>query len=59
MTMFLLVLPAVILAGFLYPVGTMPASFRWLSLLDPVRHLLVIVREVFLKGQGIADEAVP
>jgi ABC-2 type transport system permease protein len=54
LTMFLFILPAVILAGFLYPVETMPAFFRWLSLLDPVRHFLVIVRVIFLKGEGIA-----
>ena len=54
LTMFLFILPAVILAGFLYPVETMPAFFRWLSLLDPVRHFLVIVRAIFLKGEGIA-----
>ncbi|HYO47299.1 MAG TPA: ABC transporter permease [Gemmatimonadota bacterium] len=51
----LFVFPAVILAGFLYPVEMMPAFFRWLSPLDPVRHILVIVRAVFLKGQGIVD----
>ena len=54
LTMFLFILPAVILAGFLYPVETMPAFFRWLSLLDPVRHFLVVVRAIFLKGEGIA-----
>jgi ABC-2 type transport system permease protein len=54
MTMFLFLLPAIILAGFLYPVHTMPAFFRWLSMLDPVRHFLVIVRAIFLKGEGIA-----
>jgi ABC-2 type transport system permease protein len=53
MTMFLFVLPAVILSGFLYPTDTMPAFFRWLSLLDPVRHFLVIVRGIFLKGEGV------
>jgi len=55
MTMFLFILPAVILAGFLYPVDTMPAFFRWLSLLDPVRHFLTIVRGIFLKGEGVLD----
>lgn len=55
MTMFLFVLPAIILAGFLYPVETMPPFFRWLSMLDPVRHFLVIVRAIFLKGDGILD----
>jgi len=55
MTMFLFILPAVILAGFLYPVETMPAFFRWIAMLDPVRHFLVIVRAIFLKGSGIVE----
>jgi ABC-2 type transport system permease protein len=54
MTMFLFILPAVILGGFLYPVETMPALFRWLSMLNPVRHFLYVVRAIFLKGEGIA-----
>lgn len=54
MTMFLFILPAVILGGFLFPVETMPTPFRWLSLLDPVRHFLHVVRAIFLKGEGIA-----
>jgi ABC-2 type transport system permease protein len=32
----------------------MPAPFRWLSVLDPVRHFLHVVRAIFLKGEGIA-----
>lgn len=55
LTMFLFMLPAVILGGFLYPIETMPAFFRWLSLLDPVRHFLVVVRAIFLKGAGVTD----
>jgi len=55
MVMFLLLLPAVILSGFMYPVHTMPAFFQALSLLNPVRHFLEIVRGVFLKGDGVLD----
>jgi ABC-2 type transport system permease protein len=55
MTMFLFLLPAIIISGFLYPTYTMPAFFRWLSLLDPIRHFLVIVRGIFLKGQGVLE----
>lgn len=55
MTMFLFFLPAVILSGFLYPVYTMPAFFQWLSLLDPIRHFLTVVRGIFLKGEGVLD----
>lgn len=55
MSMFLVLLPAVILSGFMYPIETMPAFFQWLTLGNPVRWFLEIVRAVFLKGAGIAD----
>jgi ABC-2 type transport system permease protein len=45
----------VILSGFMYPVKSMPVFFQKLTLLNPVRHFLEIVRGVFLKGEGIAD----
>lgn len=54
MTMFLFLLPAIILSGFFYPISSMPVAFRWLTLLNPVRHFLEVVRAVFLKGEGIA-----
>ncbi|MGH7475503.1 MAG: ABC transporter permease [Longimicrobiales bacterium] len=55
MGMFLLILPALVLSGFLYPIHTMPQIFQWLTLLNPVRYFLEIVRAIFLKGAGIAD----
>jgi ABC-2 type transport system permease protein len=53
MSMFLFFQPAIILSGFFYPVDNMPIVFQWLTLLNPVRHFLEIVRAVFLKGAGI------
>lgn len=55
MTMFLFMLPAIILSGFFYPISSMPAFFQWLTLANPVRHFLTIVRSIFLKGTGIAE----
>lgn len=55
MSMFLFFLPAIILSGFMYPVETMPQFFQTLSLLNPLRHFLEIVRGVFLKGDGFLD----
>lgn len=55
MAMFLLILPALILSGFMYPIRTMPAFFQALTLLNPVRHFLEIIRAIFLKGAGVAD----
>jgi ABC-2 type transport system permease protein len=54
MTMFLFLLPAIILSGFFYPISSMPTGFRWMTLLNPVRHFLEVVRAVFLKGEGVA-----
>lgn len=55
--MFLFLLPAIILSGFLYPVETMPEIFQVLTLANPLRHFLEIVRGVFLKGSGIGELA--
>ncbi len=55
MTMFLVLMPAIILSGFFYPISSMPEIFQWITVLNPVRHFLEIVRAIFLKGAGIAD----
>lgn len=52
MTMFMFLLPAIILSGFFYPVSSMPTVFQWITLANPVRHFLEIVRDLFLKGTG-------
>jgi ABC-2 type transport system permease protein len=55
LSMFLFILPAIILSGFLYPVETMPDFFQTLTLANPLRHFLEVVRGVFLKGAGFSD----
>lgn len=57
LSMFLFILPAIILSGFLYPIETMPALFQQLTLANPLRHFLEVVRGVFLKGSGMAELA--
>jgi ABC-2 type transport system permease protein len=53
MSMFMVILPAIILSGFMYPIESMPAVVRLVTLANPIRHYLVIVRGVFLKGAGL------
>lgn len=55
LSMFLFMLPAIILSGFLYPVETMPELFQVLTLGNPLRHFLEIVRGIFLKGTGFVE----
>ena len=52
LTSFLLIMPLMLLSGFMFPVTSMPAVFQWLTLANPVRHFLEIDRAVFLKGAG-------
>jgi ABC-2 type transport system permease protein len=48
-------LPALIFSGFMFPVSSMPQAFQYLTLVNPVRHFLEVVRAVFLKGTGAGD----
>ncbi|GLH72487.1 transport permease protein [Geothrix limicola] len=52
MTAFFFLLPVFMLSGFVYPIANMPEAVQWLTLLNPLRHYLVIIRGVFLKGLG-------
>jgi len=53
MSNFLIFMPMILLSGFMFPVSSMPRAFQWITLLNPVRHYLVVVRGIFLKGAGI------
>ena len=49
---FFLYLPALLLSGFIFPIANMPEVFQWLTLLNPLRYFLEIIRGIFLKGIG-------
>ncbi|MBI4459520.1 MAG: ABC transporter permease [Acidobacteria bacterium] len=45
--------PAFLLSGFVFPIANMPAPIQWLTLLNPLRYFIEIIRALFLKGVGI------
>lgn len=53
LTTFLVFMPVILLSGFLFPVESMPEVFQWVTLANPLRHYLEVVRGVFLKGAGL------
>ena len=53
--MILALLPAAILSGFLYPIKAMPQFFQAITIVNPLRHFIEIVRYIFLKGAGLAE----
>lgn len=50
---FFVIMPAVVLSGFAFPIQNMPLPAQYLTYLDPLRYFMVIIRDVFLKGGGI------
>jgi ABC-2 type transport system permease protein len=53
LTTFFINLPIVQTSGAIAPIETMPPFFQTISLLNPLRHYVKIVRGVLLKGNGL------
>jgi ABC-2 type transport system permease protein len=53
MATFLFFAPAVLLSGLMFPIENMPLAVQYGTYLNPLRYFLVIIRGVFLKGNGI------
>ena len=49
---FLFMVPAVILSGFATPIANMPKAVQMITVIDPLRYFLIILRKVFLEGAG-------
>jgi ABC-2 type transport system permease protein len=48
-----LMLPTIILSGFIFPIKNMPEILQWLSHIMPARYFITIIRSIMLKGVGI------
>lgn len=53
LTSFFLNLPLIQLSGAIAPLESMPEVLKYLSLLNPLRHYVEIVRGIMLKGVGL------
>ena len=49
-----LMMPTLLLSGFIFPLDSLPWPLQWLSHLVPARWFLMIVRGIMLKGAGLA-----
>jgi ABC-2 type transport system permease protein len=52
LSMFALMLPTILLSGFVFPVENMPDPLQWLSHLMPSKWFIIIVKSIMLKGLG-------
>ncbi|MBN1198138.1 MAG: ABC transporter permease [Bacteroidales bacterium] len=49
-----MMLPAILLSGFIYPIGNMPKIYDWISAIMPPRYFIIIIKNVMIKGTGFS-----
>jgi ABC-2 type transport system permease protein len=54
MVSFFVMLPSIVLSGFMFPIENMPRVIQAITYLIPLRYYMTIVRGLFLKGSGLA-----
>lgn len=54
MSAFFLIFPGMLLSGFAFPIDNMPEAVQYVTLLNPLRWFMVVLRSIFLKGVGFS-----
>ena len=49
-----LLLPTMLLSGFIFPIDNMPTILQWFSTIMPARWFIVIMKNIMLKGTGFS-----
>jgi len=52
---FALMLPTMLLSGFIFPIDNMPRVLQWLCSILPPRYFITTIRSVMLKGTGLSE----
>ncbi len=47
-----LMLPTILLSGFIFPIENMPVAYDWVSAVLPPRYFVVIIKSIMIKGTG-------
>jgi ABC-2 type transport system permease protein len=48
-----LMLPTILLSGFIYPIENMPKIYDYVSMILPPRYFIVIIKNIMIKGTGL------
>lgn len=56
---FFIIMIYLLMSGLFTPVRSMPDWAQWIAQVNPVKHFIVIMRGVMLKGASLADIAAP
>jgi ABC-2 type transport system permease protein len=52
---FFILLPSILLSGFMFPFAGMPKAVQWIAEVLPMTHFMRLIRGVVLRGADLAD----
>ena len=52
-SMFALLLPTMLLSGFIFPIENMPWPLQWLSTIIPAKYFIILIKNIMIKGTGL------
>jgi ABC-2 type transport system permease protein len=52
-SMFALLLPTMLLSGFIFPIENMPWPLQWLSTIIPAKYYIILIKNIMIKGTGV------
>jgi len=52
-SMVALMLPTIMLSGFIFPIENMPLPLQWVSHIIPAKWFIIVIRGIMLKGIGV------
>lgn len=55
LTMFFFLVIFILMSGLLTPIRSMPVWAQWLSMLDPMRHIIEALRLIYVKGSTFTE----
>jgi|JI6StandDraft_1071083.scaffolds.fasta_scaffold05318_6 ABC-2 type transport system permease protein len=53
LSLFVLMMPTILLSGFIFPTSSMPYPLQVFSNIIPAKHFIIILRGIMLKGAGL------
>jgi ABC-2 type transport system permease protein len=47
-----MMLPTILLSGFIFPIENMPTGYGWVAALMPPKYFIIIIKNIMIKGTG-------
>ncbi len=49
-----MMLPTILLSGFIFPIENMPAAYAWVAAVMPPKYFITIIKSIMIKGTGFS-----